>query len=363
MTVFCDYIGKVLRIRRETVAPCCWIKKRANIFDLEEIKQYNTWLESLNDKEWDPACVRCQSQEDKGLQSLRSFKMSDIYPGMILEIQIDNICNAACIMCGSYNSTTWQKYERNISGKESSHTEDEKTLAYTRIQNIFKNIINTDKQISLIKFLGGEPFESDTHIIFLEEIKKITDTKEISLKYTTNGSRIPGTEVLDLWKEFATIKIDISVDGIGEHFNYIRWPLKWHQVEENIKFYRDLDSVNLTSLAITLNPFNIYYYDTYVDWSIKTLGVNKFFEPIECLGVINLSCVPDRLRDIIQLKYENTESLFKLVDNKSIPKLLNSYDPKKYKEFIKYIEFHDHHRKLNWREVFPEVEQYFDHID
>jgi sulfatase maturation enzyme AslB (radical SAM superfamily) len=295
------------------------------------------------------------------MNSPRSHQLDKRYSGIQLQIQIDNICNAACIMCGSHNSTTWQKYERNISGKPHSLIEDEKKLVDIRIQNILN--LFTDKEISLIKFVGGEPFESDTHIKFLKEIKKIVNTKEISLIYTTNASKLPDNEILDIWKEFLDVKIDISVDGIEEHFNYIRWPLQWHQVEENIKFYRDLKSIKLHSLAITLNPFNIYYYDRYVDWSVKTLGVNKFHEPIECLGVINLSCVPDKLKDIIHLKYENTESLFKLVDNKSIPKLLSSFDPIKYKEFIKYIEFHDRHRKLNWREVFPEVEQYFHHVD
>lgn len=357
MSEFCNYIGKVLRIRRETVAPCCFIEKRANIFDLDEVKEYYSWLENLNDKEWDPACSRCKLQEEKGLESFRSRNFSKTYPGLEYEIQLDNICNAACIMCGSYNSTTWQKYERNISGIPSFSLEEEKRAVDSRIEHIIKNIINPDKEISLIRFLGGEPFETDTHLKFLKEIKKITNSNSITLKYNTNGSKLPNDETLEIWKEFHKVKIDISIDGINDHFNYIRWPLQWHQVEENIKFYRDLDLIELNSLILTLNPFNIFYYDRYVEWSIKTFNINKFYTN-SSMGIINLSCVPDMLRDIIKVKYENIE-----IKNKEyVIKILNKFDPTKYKEFIKYIEFHDYHRKLNWREVFPEIEKYFENV-
>jgi organic radical activating enzyme len=355
MTEFCNCIGRVLRIRSNTIAPCNKIKKQANIFDLEEIKQYNTWLEGLNDKEWDPACIRCYNDESKGLRSLRSFRKSeDELPGLILEIAIDNICNAACIMCGSYNSTTWEKYERNISGKECSSLEDEKKLIDLRIKNLLSLI--TDKKISLIRFLGGEPFESDTHIKLLNEIKKIHNSEEISLIYTTNASKIPDNTILDLWKEFSDIQIIASIDGVGEHFNYIRWPLRWHQVEENIKFYRDHEFIKFNRFNIALNPFNIYYYDRYIEWSNETFGKN-LFSPIECEGIVNLSCVPNELMNVIKSKYEDMEN------EKSIPKLLNKFSPSKYERFMNYIKFHDHHRKLNWREVFPEVEQYFHNVD
>ena len=41
-------------------------------------------------------------------------------------------------------------------------------------------------------------------------------------------------------------------------------------------------------------------------------------------------------------------------------KLLIPFNKDQCKNMLDYIEFHDGHRKLNWRETFPEIVQYFE---
>jgi hypothetical protein len=54
--------------------------------------------------------------------------------------------------------------------------------------------------------------------------------------------------IIELWKKCKSVQINVSVDGIDEHFNYLRWPLQWSQVRDNIRFILDQQLQNLRSL-------------------------------------------------------------------------------------------------------------------
>ena len=57
------------------------------------------------------------------------------------------------------------------------------------------------------------------------------------------------------------IKIIFSVDGIGKKFEYIRTPLQWDQVNDNMHKILDMKYPNITAdLSYTINPLNLYYH-------------------------------------------------------------------------------------------------------
>ena len=87
------------------------------------------------------------------------------------------------------------------------------------------------QQTKKILFLGGEPFLSDVDTRILPLIK---NPSVVSLQYTTNGSIYPSQTHINLWSKFQTVLINFSLDGIGDRFDYIRYPLKWNQVEKNM---------------------------------------------------------------------------------------------------------------------------------
>ena len=120
-----------------------------------------------------------------------------------------------------------------------------------------------------------------------------------------------------------------SIDGIGEHFNYLRWPLRWDQVEKNLVKYRDmLQNKNFQmNSSFTGSPFNLYYIDTYEQWSREffkgtSVDGNWFFKnPHPVVGPINLESVPEQLKEIIREKYTADSRIYKIIDR---------YDPEKY---------------------------------
>jgi hypothetical protein len=370
--VFCNYLKKQRRFEYDLVSPCCWFSQDAKCKTTEVagIREYLDKLEQIDD--WTPECRHCKILEvNKGIKSprLRSFEqkkfLTDTDDISVFEFQIDDECNAACLMCGEHNSTTWQKYQNNwnetsnLTSIQITNSSKEKFLQkFENIKKYFK--FSSARQIT---FLGGEPLLSNSHVKILEHVMQEAPPGEISLSYVTNGSIRPSAEVLDVWKHFKRIDIMVSSDGTGEHFEYLRWPLLWDGVVENIKYFinSDLPNLQFNGFSYMLTPFNIFYHDRYVNWLqdfSDAIGnrqtnfklSNAFNNPSASSGIVNLGCVPPGLREELEKKYPQDSRILKLID---------PFDAVGYNRFMEYISLHDNKRKLNWRNVFPEIQQHF----
>ena len=363
--MFCRFLSNTYHFTYDHVKPCCWMKNtpetQINIINIDNIKEKFKNLQQIDD--WIPECSYCYDLEAAGTGSPRTLANNepifnpDDTVGEILkiELQLDEDCNAACLICGTWNSTTWQQYEiKTVKSNELSYRWI--TTVEERISTVIE-LVDFDK-IKQINFFGGEPFNTDTQLKILKQIKY---PENVKLIYTSNGSVFPSDETLELWKKFKSAHIGISIDGVGEQFNYLRWPLQWNQIENNLKKYLTLGDNITINTSFTATPFNIFYIDNYTKWAIdfannnptkKTTFSNWFLNPHPVTGIqMSMSCIPDELQEIIISKYGKESR---------IAKILNPFNKQNCQIMIDYIEFHDGHRKLNWRETFPEVVQYFE---
>ena len=361
---FCNYLTSQLRFEYDAISPCCWYTDKGDISNIDE---YRKNLSNITD--WTTSCNYCKELEQQNVISPRQNSLD--YPDHFglsqdsdeitaLDVQIDADCNAACLMCGPINSVTWQKHNMGKVSKSTAgkifNIKNDRTVD-RRIKTI-KSIVDFSK-IKKIVFLGGEPFKSNSH---LEILNCIPDLSKIMISYVTNGSILPSTEVLKVITQAKSVRLNISIDATEEQFNYLRWPLQWKQVESNIKFLENLKLPNLVlAFSHAVTPFNIFYYDNYVAWAKKTLlsdlAINGFAKPFKSQGVVNLSCIPPKLIEVLHTKYSsNTDYIHNM---NSITSLISNFDPVAYKKFMEYVTLEDQKRNLNWREVFPEISQYF----
>ena len=65
--------------------------------------------------------------------------------------------------------------------------------------------------------------------------------KNITLKFHTNLTVTP-SKFFDVWSEFKCIRPNISIDGVGKLYEYVRYPAKWSIVSQNIEELLDLSS-------------------------------------------------------------------------------------------------------------------------
>ena len=95
--------------------------------------------------------------------------------------------------------------------------------------------------------------------------------ENVIVKYATNLSIFPNDETIELWKKFKKVILNVSIDGVGEKFEYVRWPLQWHQIDNNLKKLKQLKNQNDINLvyhiAYTGNPLTIWYLDELENYS------------------------------------------------------------------------------------------------
>lgn len=367
-------------------SPCCFYTKRVNMYDTETLKREMEYARNATD--WIPECSSCKALEETGIAKLRPrlqcnrWIPEDSVDGdcVNLEISFDTKCNAACLSCGSYCSTTWAKFQKKhdlnihaVPMQLSLNSKLDRKLAELKygitLQDDDKDMsdILFRKLLSLIPLdklrnvfiLGGEPLYTKSHMKMLNHLKEVhPDLSKITLRYQSNGSIYPSDEVLKHWEQYEAIVFGVSFDDIGERFNYLRWPLKWKKASSNIIKLTNETNCHLHVNA-TLSPLNIYYYDELAAWFQDNIQVRNNIHPDDiiprtnpCQGDMDLRFTSQKLYDKIMNKYGENHAIAKLYSN---IKIGDNYVP-----MFNYIEQMDKIRRLDWRKTFPDVVDCYD---
>jgi sulfatase maturation enzyme AslB (radical SAM superfamily) len=213
------------------------------------------------------SCQKCWSLEDQGITSDRQLKNSayDFYADKdiqfveaescvgqhtpkIVKLYTSNLCNSTCVTCGPKHSSAWATLE------------NQKTFEIINTKLIdsfdYSNIV-------ILNFVGGEPLYEKTNFLILEKLISAGNTN-CYVSITTNGSAILNQQQKDILAQFKNLNINLSIDGVGPVFEYLRYPLKWDDLLANIDFYRSLN-IDL-SVSYTISNLNVLYYQETIDW-------------------------------------------------------------------------------------------------
>ena len=119
------------------------------------------------------------------------------------------------------------------------------------------------KNLKILSILGGEPLY-DRNIYRILQLLIDNSNLDCFINFVTNGSVTLTDSQLDMFAKFKNLGICVSIDGIGPVFEYMRFPLKWPKLLENIAQYKTVASH--VSVSYTLSNVNILYYKETVDW-------------------------------------------------------------------------------------------------
>jgi hypothetical protein len=328
-------------------SPCC-------IFN-DEVKNLSD--AKWNDiKDWTPSCNRCLLKEKNNKKSSRQDYQSwfsDIKEEGLtfLEIDYSNACNAACGMCKPFNSSLIEKMWR----EEGVNLI---TAPNVKRKDFYEAIDNLDlSKVKVLKFRGGEPLYSNFHEVLLE---KISLPEVATVFYQTNGSIYPSDKWWNLAKNFKKIHFSFSIDAVGERFNYIRSPLKFTEVENNIiRLMKSKEINGVFSIECTINPLNAYYYDEVFEFYKKLRLINKniTLNWHNCWGDLwALNNTPPSLRKLITEKYKNN----------SMCRVINDFNFKE-DEFISFVlNIKKHEKRFNFDtdkifpEIYPLIQEYYE---
>jgi len=356
------------------VTPCCKFRtdhytQKFNIQNMSideyadsefvaEIKQ------QFKQGEWPAGCERCKIEEDNGIESKRildytrwkeHYDCYDLASNKFItsSIAFGNTCNLKCITCGPYSSSRWQKEYFDLYQIDIPHHKFYKN-------NFVQDFVEHAPHMIHIDIPGGEPFLSGVkeQQELLNYYIDNNQAKEISLHYTTNGTVFPDDTWWSLWKHFKEIDLQLSIDGVGNRYEYIRYPANWAELTDNVDRYiakeEQLDNVRL-SVSHTVSAYNIYYLDEFVSWCY-TVGLPKpwlgrVHNPIHMRPTVWPQEVCNSIAEHLNTSsHDDVRVWAELVTNEN--------DSKHFDTFQNKMQQHDQYRGLDFNKTFPELMKY-----
>jgi len=317
-----------------TVRPCCLaddelLDDNSNKFsllsaDFASIQNSNS-MRSLREQflngEQPQTCRKCWNEERAGRTSKRMHTLDrmkhmgisgewtlDAKPLLFLDLKLGNICNLKCRICGSWSSSQYASEEI----AQLPPAEKKLSFAYQMLKqgawpqentSFWNEIDHVLEDIRYIEFTGGEPFLIKEHFAMLQGIVDKGIAHNVEIHYNTNGTQYPESAV-EIWKHFKTVEIAISIDDLGERFEYQRSNAKWTEVVHNVERFRALraqySNIQLQCCA-TVNVFNIRYIDQLAHWMLAQDFNYVYWNMLHDAWYFSIATLPDAAKKELDL--------------------------------------------------------------
>lgn len=380
--LFCVHAEHGLRIENNGACRACCMQYRTwgdeyNVKDLsfEEIKKSPdrlAVLESFKKGEKHPNCNRCWEEEAAGYQSKRQrdnekflnesiYGQEYVFPA-IIDVSMGNACNIKCRTCGAFNSSFWAKEFKDLGHFEGTDNEYKEWLkqfndAFDDNSEFWQSFKENLGNVKHIDFYGGEPFLVKKQWEMLEYAIEKDYAKDIVIHYNTNGT-IWDQNKASLLKEFRNVYIDFSIDGIGDHLHYIRYPAEWNVVYQNLLNALEFSKIHTSikiNVCVTISVLNVYYISE-IDAFFKKITDSVYLNLVHDPSYFNIKNLPQSIKEKINEKLESysrqdyyTDKVLKFMNNQI------TSDNKKFNEFCEMTIKTDKYRNQSFKSTFPEM--------
>lgn len=276
--------------------------------DIIESKQRKRIQDITRNNEIPIGCGTCERRYQRTGQSQKEYwiKLPEeggrLYAGWqdnitALELNNSNTCNLSCAPCNSFYSSSWLKYEEIFESKfwEVKHLKRPPTVPFNLVSHL-KEIDLTHLKVLTIK--GGEPFMNPELFPVLQHLLEINVLQNVIIKLVTNGT-ILGKEIKEiklLLEKAKTVKITISVDGVGDVGTYIRYsPQKFAKISNIETFIQNFEEYPNVEFGLfpSIQVYNIFSLDKVVEW--WGTMVNKYENVYDYVELNHFVTGPDYL--------------------------------------------------------------------
>lgn len=331
-----------------------------DVWNSSEIKNLRKDLLSGKKPE---GCSACWIEESYGKESKRIRENKrwgvDSSPKLrFLDLKLGNTCNLKCRICTPGSSSSWIKEYKDVYGVDlianmgqPINVDRRAIMQWPDYNESFWEDFSTKlSEIEMFEIYGGEPFLIERHFEILRKSIELGYSKNQKIHYNTNGTIYPEDAIKNIWPHFKEVDVMFSIDGIGEQFEYQRYPAKWDSVLQNISKFKD-NFEGRIEICLSVSSFNIYYLPEYLQF-FNELGISVW---------LNMVYNPSS-NSIANLKRETKlhieEKLLKYVDlhydMQSVINFLWGSEQDLQDQFIKTVERHDKYRNQDYFKTFKE---------
>lgn len=331
-TMKCTYIDRAYEFSTVTqddqnlvkVKPCCYahwnlipegVRSPMQVFETNERVTNNPVIEWFRDTvksgKLPRSCKTCTTTEAAGGRSPRLDSLEYMDPDhdiFMLDVHTGNECNLACAMCNVYSSSLIEKESVKYDDTPAiwkhttkyTSTDHDSDATFNQLDQIMKS-----KRVQIVKFKGGEPLlkRNWTHIERGLESGQYADT---IIRIITNGTNL-NKNIIEKLHLARKATINVSVDGIGEVGEFVRWP----QTADKIQ--RTLDIIHENRYS------NVHFNTTTIVTMLNIGDIENIHR--EC------SRVAEQVTFDFDLKPEGHPLDYRNIPNSIRSKLRNSIDP------------------------------------
>jgi len=230
---------------------------------------------------WDVGCHNCQRLEASGQPSMRTGMnaglgitgKTELTGPARIDLMFDISCNLACRTCGPQSSTFWQKHLK----------ENDRWVQPIFSPRNSNEVIHSLQQLDLsnlrqVVFCGGETMLGQSYwdvATWLAD--NVPNAKQkLTVCFQTNGTQPIGVKNIKIIEKLHLVKLHVSIDGIGEKFEYLRWPATWYQVTDNILQIKQTAPGNVMFvIEETISIFNLLYTHEVSQWAQQNFSGNR----------------------------------------------------------------------------------------
>jgi hypothetical protein len=313
-----------------------------------------------------PNCQDCWNEEAAGRSSKRMIVNEHLphikpLPDQPVSVMLKpgNLCNLACRHCNPFSSSRWVKDYFKVEAKQPDWTSyiqqfSEIQDSYNDANPVWQDLKNWAPGIEFYELYGAEPMLIDPLWEVIKVSSQSTNGRNTVVNINTNGT-ILRDDTEDIFKKFFKVVLNLSVDGINDQFEYLRYPAKWDKFLSNLDAYQHLAAVwrNISiSVSCTVSALNIYYTDEI--WKFfHDRGIHVGFNILHRPDHLNMRILPDAVKQQISDKLRSTGTPAQnLIDMLNSP-IQNS--EKHLLDFWVFTEGYDDLRGESYAETFPEM--------
>lgn len=254
------------------------------------------------------SCTKCFDEEKSGIISKRLWetyswdtqetRIEDLIKEtsnngevpeklIYLDLRLGNTCNLKCVMCSPHDSSKWVQDHKKLINlttipiieKEIRWDQQKFNGTWHEEPSFWNDLYAQIPNIKQLYFAGGEPLLIKEHKLFLQEIIKQGYSKQIYLRYNSNGLLIDN-EIIDIWNHFKRVKFNFSIDGVGDRNTYIRYPSDWNTIEKNLEILDNTNEHISINVACAVQLLNIKHLPDVIKWKLnkKYKKINQGFE-------------------------------------------------------------------------------------
>lgn len=363
---FCLHPFTGLATREDgAIQACCrshpvgWIQEQT----LEEIWNNDTMTrirKQVLNNEWPKECHACQLAESNGVESLRQRHIEPkipesrvtLYPNALeslnsdytmpfeiptMEIKLNNLCNLKCRMCHPMDSTSWNDWDQVEEFYKKENNFMVKVIEDLNLKNkpyldkfednshwwaSFEKLLPYFRRV---EFAGGEPLMDPQHYKILDMLKPYG--ANIEIKYATNGTTLGikgGRNIHDYWPYFKSVAVNVSIDGLGDVYSYIRGNGDYSDIVDNVAVIKQIPNVRRVVGAVAVQVSNVLILDKMIEEFLDNLGIIFYTNMVNYPNVLCPQVLPKELKDLAVSRLETVMTkvgTFKLV--KEQPMLLS----------------------------------------